>query len=93
MKICARCNWHLDQKETIYNYCMMKQPYVEFPWKENNCTYFSPNKLNKMFCNNCRIHIDDEDCRCLENKIEHSYCCKNLNNDYIGCCEHNKPIK
>jgi hypothetical protein len=85
MKFCINCSWYLEQKETLYDYCMMKQPHSEFPENENGCIYYST-KLSNMNCQNCRLHVPEEDCRCLEKRIEHAHCCKNIKDEYVGSC-------
>lgn len=44
IKKCIHCYWFLEQKDTLINYCMMKQSFNEFPDVENNCVYWA-------FCN------------------------------------------
>lgn len=41
VKKCIDCIWFKDQKETIINYCIMKQSDNKNPEEENNCKYFA----------------------------------------------------
>jgi len=39
-----------------------------------------------MNCGNCKLHVIKEDCECLEKRVEHAFCCKNMVGEYIGSC-------